>query len=165
MRSAVEAAVQSATGQDTPPTLRTPFQFARAAAMIHCLVVQRDACSTLGVAHVFPAPLIQRLPGRFWRISNFSMEHRLSARVCTATKRQQGNMRIAIIRVSDAKLSYRLAGMREWLDRHHYEPVRFVYDHAENALVISVEFPNEWQAKAFATRFDGKVPAAAHQLS
>src|SRR5436309_12820112 len=53
MRSAVEAAVYSATGQDTSPALRTPFQFARA-AMIHCLVEQRDACSTLGAAGVFP---------------------------------------------------------------------------------------------------------------
>ena len=74
-------------------------------------------------------------------------------------------MRIAVIRVSDANLSDRLAGIREWLDRHRYEPVRFIYDHTENALVISVEFPNEWQAEAFAMHFDGKVPAAAHYLS
>ena len=74
-------------------------------------------------------------------------------------------MRTAIVRVSDAKLSDRLAGMREWLDRQCYEPVRFVYDHAANALVISVEFPKEWQAEAFAMRFDGKVSAATHYLS
>jgi hypothetical protein len=36
---------------------------------------------------------------------------------------------------------------------------------AENALVISVEFANEWQAQAFAVRFDGKVPTATHYLS
>jgi len=133
--------------------------------MIHRLIVQRDACSTLGTARVFPTPLIQRLQGRVLVISNVSMELRCSARVNTPTTRQQGNMRTAIVRVSDAKLSDRLAGMREWLDRHHYEPVRFVYDHAENALVISVEFPNERQAEAFAMRFDEKVPAATHYLS
>src|SRR5438132_10983762 len=57
IRSAVEAAVYSATGQDTSPALRTPFQFARA-TMIHYLVEQRDACSTLGAARVFPRILL-----------------------------------------------------------------------------------------------------------
>ena len=78
---------------------------------------------------------------------------------------QQAEMRIVVVRVPDANLSDRLARMREWLDRRRYDPARFVYDHNEDALVISDEFPNEWQDEAFAMRFDGEVPAAAHFLS
>jgi hypothetical protein len=73
-------------------------------------------------------------------------------------------MRIAVIHVSDANLLI-VSQEREWLDRHRYEPVRFVYNHAESALVMSVEFPDEWQAETFAIRFDGKVRDIAHYLS
>jgi hypothetical protein len=41
----------------------------------------------------------------------------------------------------------------------------FVYNHPESALVISVEFPDEWQAETFAMRFDGKVDDVGHYLS
>ena len=47
-----------------------------------------------------------------------------------------------------------MAAMRDWLDA----PTRFVYDQTENALVISVEFPNDLEGEAFARRFDGQEP-------
>jgi hypothetical protein len=37
-----------------------------------------------------------------------------------------------------------MAAMRDWLDA----PTRFVYDQTENALVISVEFPNHLEGEA-----------------
>jgi len=46
--------------------------------------------------------------------------------------------------------------MREWLDDHHCAPTRFVYDQTADALVVSVEFPEDGEADAFATRFNGQ---------
>ncbi len=68
-------------------------------------------------------------------------------------------MRTVIVRVSDADFSNQMAEMREWFDRHRYEPVKFVYNQTEGALVISVEFPNAGEAEAFATQFDVQEPA------
>jgi hypothetical protein len=52
----------------------------------------------------------------------------------------------------------RLAAMREWLDRNRYEPTKFNYDQDDEAVVLSVEFPNDQEAEAFAGRFDRKEP-------
>ena len=68
-------------------------------------------------------------------------------------------MRTVVIRVSDADFSDQMAEMREWLDRHRYDPVKFVYNQNDSGLVISVEFPDPVEAKAFAARFDGQGPA------
>lgn len=65
-------------------------------------------------------------------------------------------MRTVVVRVNDADLSGNMVEMREWLDRHGSEPTRFVYDQTDDALVVSVEFPNHGEAEAFATRFDGR---------
>jgi hypothetical protein len=73
-------------------------------------------------------------------------------------------MRTVVVRVADRDLCGDLAAMREWLARHGYDPARFVYDQADDALVISVEFPNDWQAEAFATRFDGQAPTTGEEL-
>lgn len=67
-------------------------------------------------------------------------------------------MRTVTIRMHAADLSSQMATMRDWLDHHRYEPARFVYDQTDNALVISVEFPNDWEGEAFARRFDGQEP-------
>jgi hypothetical protein len=48
--------------------------------------------------------------------------------------------------------------MREWLDRNRYEPTKFNYDQDDEAVVLSVEFPNDQEAEAFAGRFDRKEP-------
>jgi hypothetical protein len=60
------------------------------------------------------------------------------------------------MRASD--LAHQMAAMREWLDHHCYAPTRFVYDQTDNALAISVEFPNDLEGEAFARRFDGQEP-------
>jgi len=51
--------------------------------------------------------------------------------------------------------------MREWLDCNGYEPTKFKYDQDDEAVVLSVEFPNDQQGEAFATRFDGQEPQQA----
>ena len=52
-------------------------------------------------------------------------------------------MRTVTVRMHAADLSSQMAAMRDWLDHHCYAPTRFVYDQTDNALVISVEFPND----------------------
>jgi hypothetical protein len=75
-----------------------------------------------------------------------------------------GRMRTVVVRVADGDLSGDLAMMGEWLARHGCDPARFVYDQADGALVISIEFPNDWQAEAFAIRFDGQAPTTDGEL-
>jgi hypothetical protein len=64
-------------------------------------------------------------------------------------------MRAVAVRVADADFAQHMALMREWLDSHCFEPTRFIYDQANDEVVVSVEFPNEGDAEAFAIRFDG----------
>jgi hypothetical protein len=68
-------------------------------------------------------------------------------------------MRTVVVRVGDADFSNQMIEMREWLDRHRCDPVKFVYNQSDSGLVISVEFPDPVDAKAFAARFDGQGPA------
>jgi hypothetical protein len=62
------------------------------------------------------------------------------------------------VRLPAAGFSAALAAMREWLDRNRYEPTKFNYDQDDEAVVLSVEFPNDQEAEAFAGRFDRKEP-------
>jgi hypothetical protein len=76
-------------------------------------------------------------------------------------------MRTVTVRMDAADLSRQMAAMREWLDRHRYEPARFACDQDGNAVVVSVEFPNEREGEAFASHFDGQErlpPAAVEKL-
>ena len=67
-------------------------------------------------------------------------------------------MRMVTVRLPAAGFSAALAAMREWLDRNRYEPTKFNYDQDDEAVVLSVEFPNDQEAEAFAGRFDRKEP-------
>jgi hypothetical protein len=67
-------------------------------------------------------------------------------------------MRTVTVRMDAADLSRQMAAMREWLDRHRYEPTRFACDQDGNAVVVSVEFPNEREGEAFASHFDDQEP-------
>ena len=67
-------------------------------------------------------------------------------------------MRMVPVRLPAAGFSAALAAMREWLDRNRYEPTKFNYDQDDQAVVLSVEFPNDKEAEAFAGRFDRKEP-------
>ena len=43
----------------------------------------------------------------------------------------------------------------EWLDANGYQPIRYTYDHHEDTVLVTVDFPAKAAAAAFATRFDG----------
>ena len=43
----------------------------------------------------------------------------------------------------------------EWLDVNGYEPTRYKYNHSEDAVLVTVDFPAAVAADAFAMRFDG----------
>jgi hypothetical protein len=62
-------------------------------------------------------------------------------------------MRTVAIRLVDAEFAQQMALMRDWLDRQCSEPTRFIYEQANDEVVVSVEFPNEGDAEAFAIRF------------
>ena len=62
-------------------------------------------------------------------------------------------MRTVAIRLVDAEFAQQMALMRDWLDRQCSEPTRFIYEQANDEVVVSVEFPNEGDADAFAIRF------------
>ena len=58
-------------------------------------------------------------------------------------------MRMVTVGLPAAGFSAALAAMREWLDRNRYEPTKFNYDQDDEAVVLSVEFPNDQEAEAF----------------
>jgi hypothetical protein len=64
-------------------------------------------------------------------------------------------MRSITVRVRADEFSATINAMAEWLDVNRYEPTRYKYDHQEDLVVVTVDFPAEVAAEAFATRFDG----------
>jgi hypothetical protein len=75
-------------------------------------------------------------------------------------------MHTVTVRLPADGFSAGMATMREWLDRNSYEPTRFKYDQDEDAVVVSIDFPTDAAAQAFASRFvaehepPGPAPAA-----
>ena len=43
--------------------------------------------------------------------------------------------------------------MREWLDEHKSEPVRFVYNQSGDTLTVAVDFDNDKEAQVFENHF------------
>jgi hypothetical protein len=66
-------------------------------------------------------------------------------------------MRTVIIRVSGAGFSAAIATMRDWLEKHRYEPTTYRYDQDDDTIVVSVDFVVDAQAEAFAKRFGGQI--------
>src|ERR1700737_4728761 len=58
-------------------------------------------------------------------------------------------MRTVTVRMRASDLAHQMAAMREWLDRHRYEPARFVCDQHGDAVDVSVEFPDDQEGEAF----------------
>ena len=79
-------------------------------------------------------------------------------------------MRTVTVRMRASDLAHQMAAMREWLDRNRYEPAKFKYDQEDEAVVLSVDFPNDQDGEAFAGRFDsnalaGPTPPDAEGMS
>lgn len=64
-------------------------------------------------------------------------------------------MHSVTVRISAAEFSAAMTDIGEWLDANRYRPTRYKYDHDEDAVLVTVDFPAGVAAKAFATRFDG----------
>ena len=67
----------------------------------------------------------------------------------------RGIMRSATVRIRAAEFSATMTAIGEWLGANRYKPTRYKYDHDEDAVVVTVDFPAEVAAEAFAMRFDG----------
>jgi hypothetical protein len=64
-------------------------------------------------------------------------------------------MRSITVRIRAVEFSATMTAIGEWLDANRYEPTRYKYDHDEDAVLVTVDFPVEVAGQAFAMRFDG----------
>jgi hypothetical protein len=64
-------------------------------------------------------------------------------------------MRSVTVRIRASGFSSTMTAISEWLDANRYKPTRYKYDHNEDAVLVTVDFPAEVAAEAFAIRFDG----------
>ena len=61
------------------------------------------------------------------------------------------------IRLGEDGLVGRMSEMREWLDRHRYEPDLFRYRMERRGALLRVDFKIESEAFAFAEAFGGSL--------
>ena len=59
-------------------------------------------------------------------------------------------MRSVTVRIRAAEFSATMIVISEWLDANWYKPTRYKYDHDEDAVLVTVDFPVEVAAQAFA---------------
>jgi len=64
-------------------------------------------------------------------------------------------MRSVTIRLLGSEFSTTMAAISEWLDANRCEPTRYKYEHHEDDVIVTVDFPTAIAAEAFAMRFDG----------
>jgi hypothetical protein len=64
-------------------------------------------------------------------------------------------MRSVTVRIRAAEFSATMTAMGEWLNANRYSPTRYRYDHDEEAVFVTVDFPADVAARAFAMRFEG----------
>jgi len=67
----------------------------------------------------------------------------------------EGVMRSVTVRIRAAEFSAAMTAIGEWLNANRYRPTRYKYDHDENAVFVTVDFPADLEARAFAMRFGG----------
>jgi hypothetical protein len=64
-------------------------------------------------------------------------------------------MRSVTVRICAAEFSATMTAIAEWLDANRHKPTRYKYDHYEDAVLVTVDFPAEAAAKAVAMCFGG----------
>jgi len=78
------------------------------------------------------------------------------AQVCLHSENLMSEtMRSVTVRIRAAELSATMSAIGEWLDANRYEPTKYRYDHDEDDVLVTVDFPAEVAAEAFTVRFDG----------
>ena len=60
-----------------------------------------------------------------------------------------------VIRINAAEFSATMTAIGEWLNVNRYDPARYKYDHQEDSILVTVDFPAGAAADAFAMRFGG----------
>ena len=71
-------------------------------------------------------------------------------------------MRSVMVRICAVEFSATIAAISEWLHVNQYEPTRYKYEEHKDAVLVTVDFAGEMEAKAFATRFDGVYELYPH---
>jgi hypothetical protein len=61
------------------------------------------------------------------------------------------------VRLGEASFVVRMSEMREWLDRHRYEPDLFQHSTEPDGAVLRVDFKVESEAFQFAVAFGGSI--------
>jgi hypothetical protein len=79
------------------------------------------------------------------------------ASVFTSKNAGQGfhDMRSITVRISAAEFPATMSAIAQWLHTNRYEPTRYKYDHENDDVLVTVDFPAEVAAAAFAMCFDG----------
>jgi hypothetical protein len=84
----------------------------------------------------------------------------------TSAKRPgEGVMRSVTVQIRAAEFSATMSEIGEWLDANRHKPTRYKYDHTDDAVLVTVDFPAEVAATAFATRFDSVYYPSLHPAS
>jgi hypothetical protein len=74
-------------------------------------------------------------------------------------------MRSVTIWIPAVEFSGTMTAIAEWLDDNRHKPTRYKYDHNEDAVLVTLDFPAEVAAEAFAARFDGVYHASTQAAS
>jgi hypothetical protein len=73
-------------------------------------------------------------------------------------------MRSITIRIPAAEFAGTMTAIAHWLDVNGYEPTRYKYNHSEDAVLVTLDFPAVAAADEFAMRF-GSVYQLFPQLA
>ena len=82
-----------------------------------------------------------------------------------SAKRLGEGMCSVTVRIPSAEFSGMMTAIAEWLDVSGYEPTRYKYNHSEDAVLVTVDFPAAVAADAFAMRFDGAYRSSPRSTS
>ena len=69
------------------------------------------------------------------------------------------------VRIPSAEFSGTITAIAEWFDVSGYEPTRYKYNHSEDAIFVTVDFPRVVAADAFAMRFGGVYRSSPQAVS
>jgi hypothetical protein len=95
---------------------------------------------------------IQPLSRNELRIENIGTKATRSVRR-TVQRSPEGNVNTVLIRLRSDGLRAEMVRMREWLDEHKSEPVRFIYNQYGDTLTVAVDFDNDKEAQVFENHF------------
>ena len=69
------------------------------------------------------------------------------------------------VRIPSVEFSATMTEIGEWLDANRHEPTRYKYDHTDDAVLVTVDFPAAVAADAFAMRFGGVYRSSSRARS